>query len=265
MKIRATLAALMITAAIGPSANATLYPFGIGPEGTKLRSEIIDKGFGCTKIKDATFTCTHKNKKVTLTARLIGGDWPTSGRLRSLHVVAHVRKATVGAVSLENCHPFVRELWGRYWVFAHNGDLKDFAPLLHGSFRPVGTTDSELAFCWMLQEMNKSHAGVPSEAELTHTLRDLAQRIATHGTFNFLLSNGQALWAHASTKLHYVLRQHPFSEVQLKDEDLSVDLSQLNCPEDRQAIVVTEPLTSNEAWVAMSSGELQVFIGGQPL
>jgi len=185
--------------------------------------------------------------------------------IKSHNVVAHVRKATVGAVSLENCHPFVRELWGRYWVFAHNGDLKDFAPLLHGSFRPVGTTDSELAFCWMLQEMNKSHAGVPSEAELTHTLRDLAQRVAKHGTFNFLLSNGQALWAHASTKLHYVLRQHPFSEVQLKDEDLSVDLSQLNCPEDRQAIVVTEPLTSNEAWVAMSSGELQVFIGGQPL
>ena len=185
--------------------------------------------------------------------------------IKSHNVVAHVRKATVGAVSVENCHPFVRELWGRYWVFAHNGDLKDFAPLLHGSFRPVGTTDSELAFCWMLQEMNKSHAGVPSEAELTHTLRDLAQRVAKHGTFNFLLSNGQALWAHASTKLHYVLRQHPFSEVQLKDEDLSVDLSQLNCPEDRQAIVVTEPLTSNEAWVAMSSGELQVFIGGQPL
>jgi glutamine amidotransferase len=183
---------------------------------------------------------------------------------KSHNVVAHVRKATVGAVSIENCHPFVRELWGRYWVFAHNGDLKDFAPLLHGSFRPVGTTDSELAFCWMLQEMNKSHAGVPSEAELTHTLRDLAQRIAKHGTFNFLLSNGQALWAHASTKLHYVLRQHPFSEVQLKDEDLSVDLSQLNCPEDRQVIVVTEPLTSNEAWVAMAPGELQVFIEGQP-
>jgi glutamine amidotransferase len=170
----------------------------------------------------------------------------------------------VGAVNLENCHPFVRELWGRYWVFAHNGDLKDFAPSLHGSFRPVGSTDSELAFCWMLQEMNKSHAGVPSEAELTHTLLELAQRIARHGTFNFLLSNGQALWAHASTKLHYVLRQHPFNEVQLKDEDISVDLSQLNCPDDRQVIVVTEPLTSNEAWVAMQPGELQVFIEGQP-
>ena len=43
--------------------------------------------------------------------------------IKSHNVVAHVRKATVGAVTLENCHPFTRELWGRYWVIAHNGVL----------------------------------------------------------------------------------------------------------------------------------------------
>ena len=182
--------------------------------------------------------------------------------VKSHNVIAHVRKATVGAVTLENCHPFVRELWGRYWVFAHNGDLKNYAPHLHGSFRPVGTTDSELAFCWLLQELDKSHAGVPSVEELTHTLRELVPQIASHGTFNFLLSNGQALWAHASTKLHYVLRSYPFTQVHMKDEDVSVDLSSLNGPQDRLAIVVTEPLTSNENWVAMAPGELKVFVEG---
>jgi glutamine amidotransferase len=182
--------------------------------------------------------------------------------IKSHNVVAHVRKATVGAVTLENCHPFTRELWGRYWVFAHNGDLKDYNPLLHGSFKPVGTTDSELAFCWLMQELNKSHANVPSVDELTQTLSELVPRIAAHGTFNFLLSNGQALWAHASTKLHYVQRQHPFSQVQLKDEDVAVDLSELNCPEDRLVIVVTEPLTTNENWVAMKAGEMKVFVDG---
>ena len=182
--------------------------------------------------------------------------------IKSHNVVAHVRKATVGAVNLENCHPFVRELWGRYWVFAHNGDLKDYAPALHGNFRPVGSTDSELAFCWLLQELAKSHAGVPSVAELTLTLAELVPQIARHGTFNFLLSNGQALWAHASTKLHYVLRQHPFTQVHLKDDDVSVDLSELNGPQDRLAIVVTEPLTTNEDWVAMVPGELRVFSEG---
>ena len=185
--------------------------------------------------------------------------------IKSHNVVAHVRKATVGAVTLENCHPFTRELWGRYWVFAHNGDLKEFNPPLHGSFKPVGNTDSELAFCWLLQELNKSHASVPSVEELTCTLTELVPQIAKHGTFNFLMSNGQALWAHASTKLCYVLRQHPFPEVQLKDEDITVDLSNLNGPEDRQVIVVTEPLTTNEPWVAMESGELQAFVDGRPL
>ena len=182
--------------------------------------------------------------------------------IKSHNVVAHVRKATVGAVTLENCHPFVRELWGRYWVFAHNGDLKDYKPYLHGSFRPVGNTDSELAFCWLLQELAKSHAGVPSVEELSRTLSELVPQIAKYGTFNFLLSNGQALWAHASTKLHYVLRQHPFTEVHLKDEDVDVNLADLNGPDDRLAIVVTEPLTTNEDWVAMAPGELKVFVDG---
>ena len=61
--------------------------------------------------------------------------------IRSENIVAHIRKATQGRVALENTHPFVRELWGRYWVFAHNGDLKDFHPRLHGA-RPNVTADA---------------------------------------------------------------------------------------------------------------------------
>src|SRR5205085_11560465 len=118
--------------------------------------------------------------------------------IKSDNVIAHIRKATQGRVALENAHPFVRELWGRYWVFAHNGDLKGFAPRLHGAFRPVGDTDSEQAFCWLMQELAKSHAGVPSVDELTHTLAELLPRPAAHGTFNALLSNGQALWAYCT-------------------------------------------------------------------
>ena len=142
--------------------------------------------------------------------------------IKSTNVIAHIRKATQGEVALENCHPFVRELWGRYWVFAHNGDLKDYAPRLHGHFRPVGSTDSEQAFCWLMQELAKSHARVPPVDELTRTLRELMPQVARHGTFNMLLSNGEALWAHASTKLCYIVRQHPFASARLADEELAV-------------------------------------------
>ncbi len=183
--------------------------------------------------------------------------------IRSENIVAHIRKATQGQVALENTHPFQRELWGRYWVFAHNGDLKGFTPRLHGAFRPVGATDSERAFCWLMQELAKAHAAVPSIAELTATLRELVPPIARHGTFNFMLSNGQALWAHCSTQLHYLVRRHPFRAARLADEDVRVDFSELTTPNDRVAVIVTEPLTTDEAWVALAPGELAVFVGGE--
>ena len=185
--------------------------------------------------------------------------------IRSQNIVAHIRKATQGQVTLANTHPFVRELWGRYWVFAHNGDLKDFSPRLHGAFRPVGETDSERAFCWLMQELAKAHASVPTIAELTATLRELAALPAAHGSFNFTLSNGQALWAHCSTNLHHIVRQQPFTRASLQDEDVTVDFAQHTAASDRVAVVVTEPLTRDEAWTRFASGELRVFVDGVSL
>jgi glutamine amidotransferase len=185
--------------------------------------------------------------------------------IRSRHIITHIRKATQGRVALENTHPFVRELWGRYWAFAHNGNLVDFHPKLHANFHPVGDTDSERAFCWLMQELAKNHARMPSIPDLTQTLAELVPTIARHGTFNFLLSQGEALWAHCTTKLHYVLRRHPFAAAQLQDADLTVDFADLTTPQDRVAIVVTEPLTCNEDWFALQPGELAVFVDGDRL
>ncbi len=184
--------------------------------------------------------------------------------LKSRNIIAHVRKATVGAVALENAHPFTRELWGRHWVFAHNGDLKDYQPRLHSQFQPMGSTDSERAFCWLMQELAKSHAGLPSIEEMTLTLRELVPQVRRFGTFNFLLSNGDALWAHCSTKLHYLVRQHPFAQATLMDQDWTVDFAQLNQPGERAAVIVTQPLTKNEDWIAFEPNELKVFVDGLP-
>jgi predicted glutamine amidotransferase len=186
--------------------------------------------------------------------------------IKSKNVIAHIRKATQGRIALENCHPFVRELWGRYWVFAHNGDLKDFAPRLDGSFQPVGTTDSELAFCHLLQQLRERFGdSAPELAELRAALQEITRQISTHGTFNMMLSNGTALFAHCSTSLHYLVRQYPFPTAKLADEDMTVDFSEVTTPDDRVAIIVTEPLTANESWIQFAPGELKLFFDGLPL
>ena len=186
--------------------------------------------------------------------------------IKSKNVIAHIRKATQGRVALENCHPFVRELWGRYWVFAHNGDLKDFSPVLNGAFRPVGSTDSEWAFCYLLQELRRRFGDVvPALPALSAALRELTREVAAYGTFNMMLSDGSALFVHCATKLYYFGRQYPFATASLSDEDLSVDFSRVTTPNDRVAIIVTEPLTTNETWTPLAPGELKVFVDGAPM
>jgi predicted glutamine amidotransferase len=185
--------------------------------------------------------------------------------IKSLNVIAHIRKATQGQVALENCHPFVREMWGRYWVFAHNGDLKGFDPVLDGPYRPVGNTDSEQAFCFLLQQLRDRFGDTPPAMPvLRAAIADLVAIIARYGTFNMMLSDGTALFAHCSTKLCYVIRQYPFDNACLADEDLSVDFSQVTTPNDRVAIIVTTPLTTNETWTEFAPGELKVFVDGLP-
>ena len=187
--------------------------------------------------------------------------------IRARTVLAHIRKATQGPVRVANCHPFVREWQGRHWSFCHNGDLKDFHPRLSGHHLPVGDTDSERAFCWMLQELGRRFPArrVPQWQQLAPVIAELADRIAAHGRFNFLLSDGEALYAHASTQLFWLTRAHPFPTAHLVDHDLTMDLSVANGPDDRMMLVATEPLTRNERWVPFGAGELQVFAAGEPV
>jgi hypothetical protein len=66
-------------------------------------------------------------------------------------------------------------------------DVTDVIKKLNdGGFTTKDLSDNELA---------KAHASVPGIDELSCTLRELLPVPAAHGTFNVLLSNGQALWA----------------------------------------------------------------------
>ena len=184
-----------------------------------------------------------------------------SNPIKARNVIAHIRKATQGRISLENSHPFTRTLWGQTWSFAHNGDLKLFDPN-PSLYSPHGDTDSERAFCHLLSGLALRFETRPPRHVLFGALETLAGEIADHGTFNFILSNGELLFAHCSTDLHVVVREYPFSVAQLIDCDLSIDFSKHNHLDDRIAVIATQPLTSNEAWTRFAPGELKLFVNG---
>jgi len=186
--------------------------------------------------------------------------------IRSTNVIAHVRKATQGAVALENCHPFQRELWRRYWAFAHNGNLEALPAPPGRHYRPVGDTDSEVAFCLLLEHLRERFpAQKPPLRELYQALAEVTRALAAHGPFNFLLSDGEHLFAHATTRLHHVARRAPFSAAHLVDEDVTIDFAAHTTPDDRVAVIATTPLTDNEAWAPLPTGKLLVFQDGAPL
>ncbi|MBD2580023.1 class II glutamine amidotransferase [Oscillatoria sp. FACHB-1406] len=185
--------------------------------------------------------------------------------IHSTHVIAHIRKATQGEILLENCHPFRRELWGRYWVFAHNGNLPDFEPIGYQFYQPVGDTDSEKAFCTILDRWRQEFPQrKPPLEQLYRILKATTETLAQQGVFNYLLSDGESFFAHCSTNLHYIIRQAPFAAAHLIDRDLTVDFRELTRPQDRVAVVATAPLTDNEIWTQLQPGELLAFQDGLP-
>jgi glutamine amidotransferase len=183
--------------------------------------------------------------------------------IKTLLAVAHVRKRTRGKVSLENTHPFVRELWGRSFVFAHNGTLRDVRRHRLGRFRPIGTTDSEHAFCVLLDRLARRFREHPATTDLWKAVASIGSTLGEGGTFNFLLGDGRHLYARCATKLAHIIRKAPFGRATLSDDDVRVDFSEVTTPKDRVAIVATVPLTRDELWIHGKPGELWVFDKGE--
>ncbi|MBU6459878.1 MAG: class II glutamine amidotransferase [Proteobacteria bacterium] len=185
--------------------------------------------------------------------------------IHSLNVIAHIRKATQGKITLENCHPFIRQMWKKNWIFAHNGNLEHLVPTSNGYYSAIGDTDSETAFCDMLNRLYGEFGNQEPPIEiLARKIRNISHEISTFGSFNYLLSNGEFLFCHCSTKLTYIVRQAPFSNAHLIDEDITVDFSLVTTSQDRVAVIATEPLTDNEIWTDIHPGELLIFNQGQP-
>jgi predicted glutamine amidotransferase len=184
--------------------------------------------------------------------------------IKSKIIISHIRKATRGRVCLENTHPFLRELWGYSWVFAHNGHLTGVKRLPLRFYRPIGTTDSEYAFCWILDRIREHFPERPRwPSALWRFIRDLANDLDQRGTFNFLLSDAHYLYAHCSTRLCWLTRRAPFGKARLIDAELIVDFKDETTPNDVVTVITSRPLTDNETWNEMEVGAFEIFRDGE--
>lgn len=185
--------------------------------------------------------------------------------IRSMNVLAHIRKATQGQTALANTHPFMREMWGQYWVFAHNGNVRTDSLPAPTFYRPVGDTDSEKIFCFLLNRLREKFPDGADAETLFAEIAALCRTVRRLGLLNFVLSNGQWLIAHCGSLLHYIVREAPFGEAKLLDDDVSVDFSTLTSSDDRVAVIATLPLTENEKWQQLAVDELVLFRDGRVL
>ena len=183
--------------------------------------------------------------------------------IHSRIVVSHIRQANVGAVSLVNTHPFTRELWGKPWTFAHNGQMKEYA-YVPGCFQPIGTTDSEAAFCNLLNRIRTSccHCPVPCE-QLWPMILAFCQECQQMGVFNILLTQGDFLFCFCSNNLHRFTRKTTSQKESLKDVQMQVDLNQRSDQCSTVSVVATQPLTDSALWQKMQPGEAIVLKDGE--
>ncbi len=186
--------------------------------------------------------------------------------IKSKLIVSHIRQANRGQVNLANTHPFVRELWGNDWAFAHNGQLKGIKrrPLRH--YFPAGTTDSEYAFCWMLDQIREQLPQRPARPqELSRLIQTLAKDINQLGVFSFLLCDSKFLYAYCANSMCWLTRRHPFGKAHLIDTGQVVDFSLETTEKDIVSVIASRPLTDNESWNVMEKGEFRIFRNGLPV
>ncbi len=191
--------------------------------------------------------------------------------------LCHVRRTTMGIRSYLNTHPFYRKVQiddvRREWVFAHNGTLKTKDKLQLRTFVPLGETDSEQAFCYILDWIQANRISTWDNrwfSSLQDLLHDINDRI---NTFNCLLSDGVRLFCYSDENRHndglrFIKRSSPFGTTELIRNEERLGSVKIRISDNREIpqtngyLIVTEELTT-EDWVEFANGELIVFDNGQ--
>jgi len=187
--------------------------------------------------------------------------------------ISHIRRATVGTRELANTQPFVRALAGRMHTFAHNGNLLEIRSThvlkgLNSSFQPIGVTDSEYAFSYLLFLMQPiwQQTKAPEIQLRVEVFRQFCAEMRLLGPANFIYSDGEFLFVHAHKRIQRekgVIAPPGLWMLERRCSNLSLTTEGDELASDRVvSLVASVPLTQ-EAWRPLEEAELLVLQNGQ--
>lgn len=175
-----------------------------------------------------------------------------AARVRSPTILAHVRRATVGAVDDANTHPFTH---GRF-AFVHNGTVPYFervrGDMLDAMGRDhrravQGTTDSEHLFHVILAALTARPDRSPFEALRATLARTTAwcRRVGAEPRLglNVLLTDGERMVGSRWRRSLSWLERHDLADCEI------CGVRHADChPQDYRALVIASEPTTREPW-----------------
>jgi predicted glutamine amidotransferase len=176
-------------------------------------------------------------------------------------LISHIRRRTVGALSLDNTHPFRS---GR-WVFAHNGTIHERDSLCaRTSARRLGEvrgqTDSELFFAYLLSELDSAGiADAPASSRTDSVLREVTRRLCANPAFgaaNFLLSDGTVMYAHRFGRTLFLLDRGPEDPVRESRRSREGMVIITPWPARRRAVLIASEAMTDEPWREIEERDL---------
>ncbi|MFQ5570679.1 MAG: class II glutamine amidotransferase [Rhodothermales bacterium] len=186
-----------------------------------------------------------------------------AARVHACSVMAHVRRATVGRLRLENTHPFMHGAW----LFAHNGTLGAFEqirPRMVEAMTPhhrraiQGETDSEHLF-YLLLTLHEQQPATP----LLPLLRQGLQQVIDWSrqtdpkaeiALNTLWMDGEEIVGSRLGRSLWTVERKAVHPCEVCGGALHIQED----PGDayRAVVVASEPLTTTESWTKVPEGSL---------
>lgn len=181
---------------------------------------------------------------------------PGIEQLASSLFVVQVRRARWGSEDrLANTQPFLRSWRGRDWLFAHAGSLEHRLEVPgERLFEPVGSTDSELLFCELLNNIADRRWRNLGYADFA-LMHEWFSRFNDYGKVSAVLSDGRDLVVYADREapLQLWTLTPPHGSMVFRGQHLEVDLAARGVKSQKGILIASDPIVASEGCKAVPS------------